>query len=66
MQMTKANTQACNKFHSPVIFTIKNIIGGWSDKFQDFRILCLKALMLPRFHFFFNILTLLTLEVKIE
>ena len=55
MQMTKANTQACNKFHSPVIFTIKNIIGGWSDKFQDFRILCLKALMLPRFHFFFFI-----------
>ena len=34
-QMTKANTQSCNKFDSSMIFTIKNTTGGWSDKFQD-------------------------------
>ena len=34
-QMAKANTQFCNKFHSPKIFTIKNIIWGWPDKIQD-------------------------------
>ena len=33
--MTKANTQFCNDFDSSMIFTIKNIIGGWPDKFQD-------------------------------
>ena len=34
-QMTKANTQSCNKFDSSMIFTIKIIIGGWPDKSQD-------------------------------
>ena len=34
-EMTKANTQFCNDFDSSMIFTIKNIIGGWPDKFQD-------------------------------
>ena len=34
-QMTKANTQSCNKFNSSMIFTFKNIIWGWSDKIQD-------------------------------
>ena len=34
-QMTKANTQSCNKFDSSMISTIKIIIGGWPDKSQD-------------------------------
>ena len=34
MQMTKANTQSCNKFNSSMIFTFKNIIWGWPDKIQ--------------------------------
>ena len=34
-QMTPANMQSCNQFDSSMIFTIKNIIGGWPDKFQD-------------------------------
>ena len=34
-QMTKAKMQFCNGFDSSMIFTIKNIIGGWPDKFQD-------------------------------
>ena len=34
-QMNNANTQSCNKFDSSMIFIIKNIIGGWPDKFQD-------------------------------
>ena len=34
-QVTKANTQSCNKFDSSVIFTIKNTFGGRPDKFQD-------------------------------
>ena len=34
-QMTPANTQSCNQFDSSMIFTIKNIVGGWPDKFQD-------------------------------
>ena len=34
-QMTNANTQFSNKFDSSISFTIKNTIGGWSDKFQD-------------------------------
>ena len=34
-QMTKANTQSCNKFDSSMIFSIKIIIGGWPDKSQD-------------------------------
>ena len=29
------NMQSCNQFHSSMIFTIKNTIGGWPDKFQD-------------------------------
>ena len=29
------NTQSYNKFDSSIIFTIKNINGGWPDKFQD-------------------------------
>ena len=33
--MTQANTQSCNKFDSSMVFTIKNTIGGWPDKFQD-------------------------------
>ena len=33
--MTKANMQFCNKVDSSMIFTIKNMIGGWPDKFQD-------------------------------
>ena len=33
-QLTKANTQSCNKFDSSMIFTIKNVIEGWPDKFQ--------------------------------
>ena len=33
--MTKANTQFCNKFDSSMIFTFKNTVGGWPDKFQD-------------------------------
>ena len=33
--MTKTNMQSCNKFDSSMIFTIKNIIGGWPNKFQD-------------------------------
>ena len=31
----KANAQSCNEFDSSMIFTIKNIIWGWPDKFQD-------------------------------
>ena len=27
--------QSYNKFDSSMIFTIKNIIGGWPNKFQD-------------------------------
>ena len=34
-QMTKANTQSPNKFVSSIIFTIKNIIGDWPDKFKN-------------------------------
>ena len=34
-QMTKANTQSCNEFDSSMIFTIKNTIGDWPDKFQN-------------------------------
>ena len=34
-QMTKANTQLCNKFDSSATFTIKNIIRGWPGKFWD-------------------------------
>ena len=34
-QMTQAKTQSLNKFDSSVIFTMKNIIGGCADKFQD-------------------------------
>ena len=34
-QMTKANTQSCNEFDSSMIFTIKNTIGDWPDKFQS-------------------------------
>ena len=37
-QMTKFNTQSCNKFDSSMIFTIKNIIEGWPDNFQDIAI----------------------------
>ena len=33
--MTKTNMQSYNKFDSSMIFTIKNIIGGWPNKFQD-------------------------------
>ena len=44
--MTKANTQSCNRFDFSIIFTIKNIIGGWPDKFQE---MFLKALKLPIF-----------------
>ena len=33
-QMTKTNMQSCNKFDFSMIFTIKNVIGGWPDKFQ--------------------------------
>ena len=33
--MTRVNTQSCEKFDSSTIFTIKNIIGGWPEKFQD-------------------------------
>ena len=33
-QLTKANTQSRNKFDSSMIFTIKNVIEGWPDKFQ--------------------------------
>ena len=29
------NTHSYNKFESSIIFTIKNINGGWPDKFQD-------------------------------
>ena len=29
------NTHSYNKFDSSIIFTIKNINGGWPDKFQD-------------------------------
>ena len=34
-QMTKANTQSCKKFNFSIIFTIKNTIGSWLEKFQD-------------------------------
>ena len=34
-QVTKINKQTCNKFDFSMIFTIKNTIGGWPDKFQD-------------------------------
>ena len=34
-QITKANTQSCNEFDSSMVFTIKNTIEGWPDKFQD-------------------------------
>ena len=34
-QMTKANTQSCNKFNFSIIFTIKNTIGSSPEKFQD-------------------------------
>ena len=34
-QMTKANMQSCNEFDSSMIFTIKNTIGDWPDKFQN-------------------------------
>ena len=34
-QMTKANRQSCNEFDSSMIFTIKNTIGDWPDKFQN-------------------------------
>ena len=34
-QVTKTNTLSCNKFDSSMISTIKDIIGGWPDKFQD-------------------------------
>ena len=34
-EMTKANTQFCDNFDSSMIFTIKSIIEGWPDKFQD-------------------------------
>ena len=34
-QIAKASTQSCNEFDSSTIFTIKSIIGGWPDKFQD-------------------------------
>ena len=42
-QMAKANTQSCNKFDFSMIFTIKNIIRGWPDKFQDVVFKCTKA-----------------------
>ena len=45
-QMTKANTQSCNKFNSFMIFTFENIIWGWPDKIQ---VLFFKALKLPTF-----------------
>ena len=42
-QMTKANTQSSNKFDSSIIFTIKNIIEGWPDKFKDIVFKCTKT-----------------------
>ena len=45
-QMTKTNTQSCNEFVCPMIFTIKNTILGWPDKFQE---IFLKTLKLPTF-----------------
>ena len=32
--MTKVNTQSCNKFDPSMVFTNKNIFGGWPDIFQ--------------------------------
>ena len=34
-QMTKANTESCNKLNSSLIFRFKNIIWGWRLKIQD-------------------------------
>ena len=42
-QMTKTNTQSCNKFDSLIIFTFKNIIWGWPDKTQDIVFESIKA-----------------------
>ena len=42
-QMTNANTQSSDKFDSSMIFTIKNIIGGWLDTFQDIAFESTKA-----------------------
>ena len=41
--MNKDNTQSCNKFDSSIIFTIKKIIRGWPDKFQDIVFISTKA-----------------------
>ena len=63
-QMTKANTQSCDNFDFPMIFTIKNTTGGWSDKF---RILFLKVLKLPTFPMLWSrLFHLMTAEGKNE
>ena len=43
MQLTKVNTESCNKCDCSLIFTIKNIIEGWPDKFQDIAFKSTKA-----------------------
>ena len=48
-QMTKANTQSCNKFNSSMIFTFKNIIWGWPDKIQDIVFKSTKASNILKF-----------------
>ena len=43
MQLTKVNTESCNKCDCSLIFTINNIIEGWPDKFQDIAFKSTKA-----------------------
>ena len=43
MQMTKVSTQSSNKFDSCMIFTIKNIIGGWTDVKFEWKVMKFKT-----------------------
>ena len=43
MQMTKVSTQSSNKFDSCRIFTIKNIIGGWTDVKFEWKVMKFKT-----------------------